>query len=87
VETARKHEFLFPQQCIAVRCQADQKKSGLSWDNWKIAKAKEISADIVNRTKELLKAAGKTSFDTGIYNVSPEHIYDVQWRAIQRSDY
>jgi len=59
-----------------VRCQADQKKSGLSWDDWKKAKAKEISGDIVKRTKELLKAAGKNSFDTGIYNVSPEHVYD-----------
>jgi len=55
-----------------VRCQEDQKKSGLSWEDWKQEKAKEISADIVNRTKEVLK----TSFDNGIYNVSPEHIYD-----------
>jgi len=59
-----------------LRCQADHNTSGLSWEDWKQEKAKEISADIVDRTKELLKAAGKNSFDTGIYNVSPEHIYD-----------
>jgi hypothetical protein len=62
-----------------TRCQADREQSGLSWEEWRLAKGYEMWRDLHNAVQEAVVAAGGKPVEVGCYDWRPGQSYQFFW--------